>query len=246
MPRRSFTCGVYVIVSEDGRKYIGSSSRVEQRFSEHRWNLNRGSHHSPYLQRIWSKRKGKGFTFDILEICAVEQLLSREQHFIDELKPIFNSAQVAGSRRGVPASEATKAKISKAFKGRKLSAKARANMRRAQKLRAENITEEERRRLSEQMKRTMARPEMRKLASQRATLRNRDPDFRAKVSAGKKGRPGWIPTEETRRKRSEALKGRVNGPLAESVKRKISKAVKRSLTVKPRLRSTDGTFLARV
>ena len=44
-------------------------------------------------------------------------LLNREQHYIDELKPTYNIAKIAGSTLGVNKSEDAKNNISKALKG---------------------------------------------------------------------------------------------------------------------------------
>lgn len=247
VPRIKFTCGVYnILLVRDGRRYIGSSVKVEQRFSEHRCSLNRGEHHSRYLQRAWDKYGEASFQFEILEICALDKLLEREQHHIDNNKHLFNTAKVTGTRRGVPTSLATRIKIGNHFRGKKLSEEIRARMRNAQRKRAAEITPEERQRLSDRMRITMSRPEMRRLASEHAIKINNDPKVGRKISKTKRGRPGWIPSEATRKKRSDALKGRVLGPLSEKVKRKISKAVKKALTVNPRRRGVDGTFLARI
>lgn len=85
-------CGIYQIKSERTSKlYIGSSVRVEQRWSEHRWSLRRGTHTSPRLQRAWQKHGEQNFSFSVIEECARDQLLEREQLHITALRPDYNS-----------------------------------------------------------------------------------------------------------------------------------------------------------
>jgi excinuclease UvrABC nuclease subunit len=44
--------GVYQILCvPTGKVYVGSASNLRIRWREHRWALNRGTHHSEYLQR---------------------------------------------------------------------------------------------------------------------------------------------------------------------------------------------------
>lgn len=40
------------------------------------------------------------FTLDILEYCDPNDVISREQHYIDQLKPIYNILKIAGSSLG--------------------------------------------------------------------------------------------------------------------------------------------------
>jgi len=49
---------------------------------------------------------------EILEHCAPSEAISREQYYLDLLKPAYNILLIAGSRLGSKHSEETKAKIS--------------------------------------------------------------------------------------------------------------------------------------
>lgn len=60
-----------------------------------------GNHHSIALQRAARKYGQSAFEFSVLEECAVDQLLVREQHYFDTLKPAYNSCKVAGSSVGL-------------------------------------------------------------------------------------------------------------------------------------------------
>lgn len=65
------------------------------------------------------KKKGGGvfkygyasFSFTVLEICKPEDLIQREQHYIDLLRPYYNLCRTAGSTLGKAHTEETKVKI---------------------------------------------------------------------------------------------------------------------------------------
>jgi group I intron endonuclease len=56
---------------------------------------------------------------EILEYCTAENAISREQYYIDLLKPEYNILTIAGSRLGSKHSRETLLKMSKSAKGRK-------------------------------------------------------------------------------------------------------------------------------
>ena len=62
--------------------------------------LERGEHHSPFLQNAWTKHGSEAFLCRALEYCDLGQLIAREQFYIDTLRPEFNVNPVAGSRLG--------------------------------------------------------------------------------------------------------------------------------------------------
>lgn len=111
--------GIYRIVHlTTEREYIGQATDVPKRWRGHRARLNAGKHHAPHLQAAWAKYGAAAFAFELLENCASEELDRREQHWLDARRPTFNTATIAGSRRGVPHSPASRAKISEALTGR--------------------------------------------------------------------------------------------------------------------------------
>ena len=59
------------------------------------------------------KYKLANFTLEIIEYCPIENVLNREQFYIDSLKPEYNILKVAGSSFGYIHSEASLLKISK-------------------------------------------------------------------------------------------------------------------------------------
>lgn len=100
------TAGIYKIQQIGTDKcYVGSSSDIRKRRTQHLRELNRGEHCASYLQRSWFKYGADAFEFSTLEVCEPGQdlrdrLMQREQHWIDELKPCFNTCKAAGSTLG--------------------------------------------------------------------------------------------------------------------------------------------------
>lgn len=118
--------GIYKILNKhNGKFYIGSAFDLDKRWTEHKYHLNRLTHKNSYLQNAWNKYGSVSFEFIIIEICDKENLIIREQYWIDNLKPEYNLAKIAGSRAGVSMPEIAKIKIGANSKrhltGRKMS-----------------------------------------------------------------------------------------------------------------------------
>lgn len=110
--------GVYIISNNlNGHKYIGSSINFQTRKKTHLIELKANKHHSQYLQRAWNKYGEQNFTFEVLEICKIEYLIEREQHYIDTINPEYNISRTAGSCLGCKHSEETKQKLSRIVTG---------------------------------------------------------------------------------------------------------------------------------
>ena len=87
------TCCVYAITHTDsGKRYVGSTVDYEQRTRVHKMNLRHGNHHSLLLQRSFNKYHESAFEFGILEVVSSGELVVREQHWIDQLLPVFNAS----------------------------------------------------------------------------------------------------------------------------------------------------------
>lgn len=126
--------GVYVIQNVvTGASYIGSSQSVHHRWYQHRSLLRKGCHHAPYLQRSWNTHGETAFSMRVLEECPMEQLLEREQFYIDGFRPVYNVSAVAGTRRGVPQTTETIERVRKALTGTRRTPEQRARMSQAQK-----------------------------------------------------------------------------------------------------------------
>lgn len=97
-----------------GKSYIGSSVSLGRRFSNYystgylEYKVKKGY---SIIYNSLLKHGYSNFSIDILEYCEPELCISREQYYIDELKPKYNICEKAGSLLGFKHSEATKAKM---------------------------------------------------------------------------------------------------------------------------------------
>lgn len=85
------TCGVYEIINKkNGLVYVGSSSDVERRFSQHKFiakNLDKQIDTLQHRQFYIDMNKDfNAFTFKIIKKCELEDLLSEERKYIDFCK----------------------------------------------------------------------------------------------------------------------------------------------------------------
>jgi group I intron endonuclease len=128
-------CGVYrILCRPTGIVYVGSSSKLRRRLLSHTMLLRKGAHDNPRLQNAWNKHGSDSFEFTVLEaVDDPDYQLVREQYWIDKLQAAdskygFNTAPVAGTRRGVP-QPAHMAAISRALHlGKPKSAEHRAKI----------------------------------------------------------------------------------------------------------------------
>jgi len=66
-----------------------------------------------YSALLRPKKNGHAvFNLDILEYCDKENIIIREQCYLDLLKPKYNILKIAGSSLGFKYSEATRAQMS--------------------------------------------------------------------------------------------------------------------------------------
>jgi len=79
--------------------YIGSTINAKMRWQRHRSMLRGQYHENEILQRAWDKHLEEKFEFIILDTQEFEseaELIAREQFFIDQIRPRYNIAKVAG------------------------------------------------------------------------------------------------------------------------------------------------------
>lgn len=96
--------GIYQIKSTiNGKIYIGSAVNIVKRYREHLSGIINKNHKCTYLNNH-SKKHGNVFVFSVLTVCEKVELISKEQFFIDTLKPIvpngFNVRLIATSDIG--------------------------------------------------------------------------------------------------------------------------------------------------
>lgn len=83
--------GVYSIFNvANGKKYVGSSKDIYNRWHEHLHLLRRNEAHNKHLQAAFNKYGEDNFVFNILEFCKEEERFDREQYYIDFMLPEYN------------------------------------------------------------------------------------------------------------------------------------------------------------
>lgn len=78
-----------------GRIYVGSSNDIDKRRNKHFNDLRKIKHCNKKLQDYFKKYGESGFSFSVIDLCDDSELLSREQYFIDTLKPWYNVNLIA-------------------------------------------------------------------------------------------------------------------------------------------------------
>jgi group I intron endonuclease len=79
--------GIYSIVNNtNGHIYIGSATNLARRFGEHLRMFHRNDHENKHLQNAWNKYGESVFSFNIEYFCKNEELVTKEQKFIDDYK----------------------------------------------------------------------------------------------------------------------------------------------------------------
>lgn len=101
--------------------YIGRSKNLKRRWKEHLECLNGSRHPNAHMQAAWDKYGASAFSFEILQECQVDKLISVEQAWLDAFAgdhQCMNMALDASSPnlgrnmpRGWKQSEETKRKI---------------------------------------------------------------------------------------------------------------------------------------
>ena len=107
--------GIYKIQSiATGRLYVGSAHCLYTRHHVHLSQLKSATHCNKHLQRIYNKHGQSDLRFSVLEICEKGVLISREQHYMDTLKPGINIDPLAQSSAGRKATMEQRRKMSAA------------------------------------------------------------------------------------------------------------------------------------
>ena len=120
-------CGIYRLINRiNNKSYIGSANNLRTRFYVY-YSSNRLKNSNMIIYKAILKYGYKNFTLDILEYCNPNVLLEREQYYIDNLEPIYNSLTKAGSSIGYKHTSDTLDK----FKLRKISDITRINLAKA-------------------------------------------------------------------------------------------------------------------
>jgi group I intron endonuclease len=90
--------GIYVLVGDfdsdfvDCPIYIGGSNNAPGRIKNHFIHLKRNKHKNQVLQRAFNKENGKFHAF-LIEECPVEQVVEREQYYLDLIRPFLSEGR---------------------------------------------------------------------------------------------------------------------------------------------------------
>lgn len=78
--------GIYTITNLINNKiYVGQSNDIKDRNYEHRYQLRKGIHGNPFLQKSVNKYGFENFSFEVLEYCEEEFLCSQENYWCNML-----------------------------------------------------------------------------------------------------------------------------------------------------------------
>lgn len=106
-----------IFCTESGKSYIGSAVCFKSRWATHRHLLRSNKHGNRHLQNSWVKYGENSFVFSVIENCPSQELIDREQYWIDMYKaydPMFgmNNSPTASTTLGFRHSEETKKLLS--------------------------------------------------------------------------------------------------------------------------------------
>lgn len=104
--------GVYMWKHKvNGKYYVGSAKDLRNRLL-HYYNINHlTKRNSMLINRAILKDGAGAFNLHILEYCSPENLIQREQYYIDTLNPMYNILRVAASSKGYKHTDETLYKI---------------------------------------------------------------------------------------------------------------------------------------
>ena len=102
--------GIYIIKNKITKEYyVGESRNIEERWKQHKRDLNKGTHHSKKLQRAWNEYEPKNFKFKVVQkfwFCNNVNkdkldiiLYLREEYYIDKYNSLnfgYNAANTMG------------------------------------------------------------------------------------------------------------------------------------------------------
>lgn len=205
--------GVYKI-EIGGKFYIGSTvSSFKRRWGTHLQEFRKGTHDNPYLQNAFNKYGEGDLKFTIIEIVLnLEDVIIREQKYIDELNPEYNICRVAGNCLGVKHTDTTRQKMSKANKGKNLSERHKQKIKEA--LQGHIVSDETRSKIRQAVaghKYALGyRHSEETISKFKKAFKGRKVSIesRQKISNSTKGH---VVSAETRLKISTAMKGNTNG-----------------------------------
>lgn len=105
--------GIYIIKNIIRNQiYVGSSISLNGRKLSHFNCLFRNKHRNSRLQNSYNKYGKCNFIFEVIEFCEINDLLKKEQYYIDTLNPFFNISRIAGHTLGTKRTDEQRLKMS--------------------------------------------------------------------------------------------------------------------------------------
>ena len=114
---------IYAIVNRETLDmYVGSAVAVNRRWSRHKHDLEKNVHACKHLQNAYVKYGAAAFDWEIVEFVGCkDDLIQREQFWIDFLRPVYNKHKIAHSCLGLTRSQQARDNMRKAQLGQKQS-----------------------------------------------------------------------------------------------------------------------------
>lgn len=92
---------IYQYIDDKMIYYIGSANNLSQRFRQHKYRVNKNIKSCPKFYNYVLKYGWDKFRYGILEYIDLNKdIISREQFYLDTLRPILNINKIAGSMLG--------------------------------------------------------------------------------------------------------------------------------------------------
>lgn len=77
--------GIYKIENKiNGKIYIGQSTNINKRLTNHKSLLRANKHYNNHLQSAFNKYRENNFTFEIIDICEIDELDALERLYINK------------------------------------------------------------------------------------------------------------------------------------------------------------------
>lgn len=116
LPQSAAVYAIHNIVT--GEEYVGGSTNVAQRWYVHRYNLTRGISGHTKLQQAWNQYGEENFRVLILEMVDnPSTIIEREQHYLDTIKPAYNTRLSADNSIAIPLSPESRAIVTAKITG---------------------------------------------------------------------------------------------------------------------------------
>lgn len=161
--KREKIIGIYCIENlVNGKKYIGKSLDIYDRWRKHVNDLKNGTHDNSYLCNSWKKYGSENFSFTIIEICKREELEQKEISYISKFETTkpngYNLTRGGDGTLGYRHTEESKNKMSEKKKGIPSSQKGKTSILKGSKVSPEallnmkkSMTEERKLKLSKML-----------------------------------------------------------------------------------------------